>query len=462
LLTNEQDETIVALSTPAGVGAIGVIRVSGREAFSITQKIFKGKNLAQQATHTVHFGYIMDGQVVVDEVVVAIFKEPNSFTKENIVEISCHGSQFILQKVIKLLIRKGCRYAKPGEFTQRAFLNGRFDLAQAEAVADVIAADSEVAHFTAMNQMRGGFSNEIKNLREKLVNFASLIELELDFSEEDVEFANRDDLKKLIYTIQKVLSPLIDSFDSGNAIKSGIATVIAGKPNAGKSTLLNALLNEEKAIVSDIAGTTRDVIEDEIAIEGIKFRFIDTAGLRQTEDKLEAIGIERTRQKLKEAGLIIYLIDATQSINNQSLDEIRQIINSQIPILLIANKVDKITNVEKTDLENKLSILGKNLLFISAAQKNGISQLKSKLLETVNLDNFKSGNATVTNIRHYESLIHTQEALENVLNGLDANITGDFLALEIRQALHHLGLITGEVTNDEILGNIFSKFCIGK
>lgn len=462
MLTNEQDETIVALSTPAGVGAIGVIRVSGREAFSITQKIFKGKNLAQQATHTVHFGYIMDGQVVVDEVVVAIFKEPNSFTKENIVEISCHGSQFILQKVIKLLIRKGCRYAKPGEFTQRAFLNGRFDLAQAEAVADVIAADSEVAHFTAMNQMRGGFSNEIKNLREKLVNFASLIELELDFSEEDVEFANRDDLKKLIYTIQKVLSPLIDSFDSGNAIKSGIATVIAGKPNAGKSTLLNALLNEEKAIVSDIAGTTRDVIEDEIAIEGIKFRFIDTAGLRQTEDKLEAIGIERTRQKLKEAGLIIYLIDATQSINNQSLDEIRQIINSQIPILLIANKVDKITNVEKTDLENKLSILGKNLLFISAAQKNGISQLKSKLLETVNLDNFKSGNATVTNIRHYESLIHTQEALENVLNGLDANITGDFLALEIRQALHHLGLITGEVTNDEILGNIFSKFCIGK
>ena len=449
------EDTIVALSTPVGIGAIGVIRISGLEAINIAQKIFRGKKLADQLSHTAHFGYIMDGEVVVDEVVATIFIAPKSFTKENIVEISCHGSEFIIRRIIKLLIKNGGRYAKAGEFTQRAFLNGRFDLAQAEAVADLIASDSEAAHTAAMNQMRGGFSQEIKNLREKLVNFASLIELELDFAEEDVEFANREDLKQLVYAILKVLEPLINSFDLGNVLKSGVPTVIAGKPNAGKSTLLNALLNEEKAIVSEIAGTTRDVIEDEINIEGIKFRFIDTAGLRETIDKLEAIGIERTRQKMKEASLIIYLFDVnTTTVEALKVEQI-ELQKSSIPFLLVGNKVDQAENV--ADFK-----IFENIHFLSAAQKTGVEELKKRLLVSVKLDNFKTGNTVVTNIRHFESLINTKHALEAVLEGLDTGITGDFLAMDIRQALYHLGLITGEVTNDELLGNIFSKFCIGK
>jgi tRNA modification GTPase len=449
------EDTIVALSTPVGVGAIGVIRVSGTDAISITQKIFKGKKLAETPSHTALFGYIMDGDVVVDEVVATLFLAPKSFTKENVIEISCHGSNFIINRIIKLLIKSGCRYAQPGEFTQRAFLNGRFDLAQAEAVADLIASDSESAHMAAMNQMRGGFSDEIKILREKLLNFASLIELELDFAEEDVEFANRDDLKQLVYNILKVLEPLIHSFDQGNAIKNGVPTVIAGKPNAGKSTLLNALLNEEKAIVSEIAGTTRDVIEDEINIEGVKFRFIDTAGLRETTDKLEAIGIERTRQKMKEASLIIYLYDVNTTHIEELKAEVVELEKAGIPLLLVGNKVDKAGNY--ADFKNL-----KNSLFLSAARKTGIEDLKKKLLEAVKLDTFKTGDTVVTNIRHFESLNNTKESLEAVLEGLDKGVTGDFLAMDIRQALYYLGLITGEVTNDELLGNIFSKFCIGK
>lgn len=449
------DDTIVALSTPVGAGAIGVIRISGQDAIHITQKIFQGKNLLNQPTHTAHFGYILDGNVVIDEVVATVFLAPKSYTNENTVELSCHGSAYIIDKIIKLLLKNGGRYARAGEFTQRAFMNGRFDLAQAEAVADLISSDSESAHLAAMNQMRGGFSLDIKILREKLVNFASLIELELDFAEEDVEFANRENLKQLVYRIVSVLTPLIKSFDLGNVIKSGIPIVIIGKPNSGKSTLLNALLNEEKAMVSSIPGTTRDVIEDEINIEGIKFRFIDTAGLRETEDVLEAMGIERTRHKIKEASLIMYLFDVSDTSISDLEIQLQEFEDLEIPILMVGNKIDQVQDTTPfTSFPN--------IVLISAAKKIGIANLTKKLVEEVNVGGFKTGSAMVTNIRHYESLVNTQNALTDVLNGLDNGATGDFLAMDIRQSLHYLGLITGAVTNDEILGNIFSKFCIGK
>lgn len=448
-------DTIVALSTPTGIGAIGVIRVSGNNAFSITEHIFKGKKLSIQHSHTAHFGHIVDNELVIDEVVATVFKNPNSFTKEDVVEISCHGSPYIINKIIKLLIKNGCRYARAGEFTQRAFLNGRFDLAQAEAVADLIASENESAHTAAMNQMRGGFSKELKNLREELVNFASLIELELDFAEEDVAFANRDDLKKTVLKLHIFTYNLVQSFDLGNAIKNGVPIVIAGKPNAGKSTLLNTLLNEEKAIVSDIAGTTRDVIEDELTLDGIKFRFIDTAGLRETTDKLEAIGIERTRKKMSEASLILYLFDIKKTTLSDIETEKKALLKLQIPIVLVANKIDGFEN--SADFETL-----ENIVFISALEKNGIEQLKSKLLKTVKSTDFKTGDAVITNIRHFENLTQTQQALERILEGLDLNISGDLLAQDIRQALFYLGQITGEVTTDDLLGNIFSKFCIGK
>jgi tRNA modification GTPase len=451
------EDTIVALSTAPGIGAIAVIRLSGENAITITDQIFSGKKLVDQATHTAHFGKIMDGEILIDEVVATIFKSPTSFTKENVVEISCHGSQYIINKIIKLLLKNGARYARAGEFTQRAFMNGRFDLAQAEAVADLIASDSEAAHSAAINQMRGGFSKEIKALRTQLIHFASLIELELDFAEEDVEFADRNQLKHLINNILIVLRPLIDSFDLGNAIKNGIPTVIAGKPNAGKSTLLNVLFNEEKAIVSDIAGTTRDTIEDEINIEGIKFRFIDTAGLRETSDKLESMGIEKTRKKMQESSLILYMFD-TKSTSIEEIKEIDEELKvSGKAYLLIANKVD--VTSPKGDFSQLEAF---NLIFISALEKTGIEQLKKKILTTVKAETFKTGNTVVTNIRHYESLINTRDALEKSLEGLDIGITGDLLAEDIRQSLYHLGLITGEITTDDLLENIFTKFCIGK
>jgi len=450
-------DTIVALSTAPGVGAIAVIRLSGENSFIVADKIFSGKKLENQPSHTAHFGQIIDNEVIIDEVVATVFKSPTSFTKENIVEISCHGSQYVVDKIIKLLSRNGARYARPGEFTQRAFMNGRFDLAQAEAVADLIASDNEAAHTAAITQMRGGFSKEIKILREQLIHFASMIELELDFAEEDVEFADRVQLKQLINNILKVLRPLIESFDLGNAIKNGIPTVIAGKPNAGKSTLLNALLNEEKAIVSDIAGTTRDVIEDEINLEGIKFRFIDTAGLRETTDRLEAIGIARTRQKMQESSLILYLFDAKETTIDEIITINEELIASGKAFLLIVNKVDITT--PNRDYEQLATV---NLIFISALEKTGIDSLKKKVLETVNAKKFKTGDTIVTNIRHYESLINTSQALEQSLLGLDSGITGDLLAEDIRQSLFHLGLITGEITTEDLLENIFSKFCIGK
>ncbi|WP_245827103.1 tRNA uridine-5-carboxymethylaminomethyl(34) synthesis GTPase MnmE [Reichenbachiella faecimaris] len=450
------NDTIVALATAPGVGAIAVIRLSGQACVSVVSPLFSGKDLTKQKTHTVHFGHLIDGDSIVDEVLISLFIAPHSFTKENSLEISCHGSSYIVNRIIQLLVRSGARLAEPGEFTQRAYLNDRFDLAQAEAVADLIASENEAAHATALNQMRGGISNEIKNLREKLVHFASMIELELDFSEEDVEFASRQELKLLIEKIDVVLIQLIDSFQLGNVIKNGVPVVIVGKPNAGKSTLLNALLEEEKAIVSDIAGTTRDIIEDELNIRGVKFRFIDTAGLRETKDQIEAIGVERAEQKMQESSLIMYLFD----LSTESLEVIQSteqmLIEKGKPYILVGNKLDKVLSQQSPLTNNE------HYVSISAKSKAGVEPLKDLIWSKSQMDNFKPGNVVVTNARHYQSLVNTQNALHDVLRGIDNQITNDFLAQDIRHALHFLGEITGEITTDDLLANIFSKFCIGK
>ena len=451
------DDTIIALATPQGIGAIAVLRLSGKEAISLCNQVFHGVDLTRQASHTLHFGTIRDEGSVIDEVLVSLFIAPKSYTAENVVELSCHGSPYIVRKIIQLFLNKGVRLARPGEFTKRAYMNGKFDLAQAEAVADLIASDSEMAHKAALNQMRGGFSQEIRQLREQLIHFASMIELELDFSEEDVEFANRTDLQKLVNNLLLVINPLIGSFDLGNVIKNGVPTVIAGKPNTGKSTLLNALLNEEKAIVSDIPGTTRDFIEDEINLGGISFRFIDTAGLRETTDTIEAMGVERTYAKMKQASLIIYLFDLKNDTFEEIQNDIKKLEDSGIPYLKVGNKIDQ----AKPALLEALKDI-KDIIFISAQHRQHLEMLKDRILEVVNLDTFRTGDTIVTNARHYESLLHTRKALEDVLKGVANGITGDFLAQDIRLALHHLGEITGEITTDDLLGNIFSKFCIGK
>ncbi|WP_149525893.1 tRNA uridine-5-carboxymethylaminomethyl(34) synthesis GTPase MnmE [Sphingobacterium hotanense] len=454
--THSQD-TIVALATSPGVnGAIAVIRLSGPEAVAITDSVFKGKDLSKQASHTIHFGTIRDGDQVIDEVLVSLFIAPHSYTKENVVEISTHNSKYIIERILTLLMKKGARAAKAGEFTLRAFLNGGLDLSQAEAVADLIASNSAASHQIAMQQMRGGFSNQLKQLREDLVHFASLIELELDFAEEDVEFANRDQLRILIEKIYQVIGRLIQSFEQGNVLKNGVPVVIAGKPNVGKSTLLNALLNEERAIVSDIAGTTRDTIEDEINIHGVTFRFIDTAGIRQTEDLIEAKGVERTMEKMKQARLIIYLFDPTQDHIAAVQQQIKEVEVLNIPFVTIINKSDLLSEDQRAEY----AVL--NPIYISAKQQQGIEGLKDELLNQVNLSQINTDDTIVTNIRHLEALQHTREALEKVLFGIDNPITSDFLAMDIRQALHHLGEITGTVTTDDLLENIFSKFCIGK
>ncbi|MFM9840038.1 MAG: tRNA uridine-5-carboxymethylaminomethyl(34) synthesis GTPase MnmE [Cyclobacteriaceae bacterium] len=453
---NNIENTIIALATPQGTSAIAVIRLSGKNCIELTQRIFKGKNLTQQSTHTIHFGTLHDGEKPIDEVLVSIFKEPNSFTKENSVEVSCHGSVVIVKEIIKLFLKQGARLAEPGEFTKRAFFNGRFDLAQAEAVADLIHAETDNARQAALNQMRGGFSKEIQHLREELIHFASLIELELDFGEEDVEFAKRDDLKKLILRIQSYLQSLIQSFDQGNVIKNGIPTVIAGKPNAGKSTLLNALLNEEKAIVSEIPGTTRDVIEDEMILGGLSFRFMDTAGLRETKDVIEALGVERTRDRMKNASLILYLFD----LSNTSLEEIQKeeegLKELGIPYLKIGNKMDKASPTFISQLEKE------NFILISASAKTNINQLKERIISQFQIKQIKQGDVVVTNLRHFQNLVQTHDSLDRVLAGMGKGTTGDFLAMDIRQALHYLGEITGSITSDDLLANIFSKFCIGK
>lgn len=451
------EDTIVALATSSGTnGAIAVIRVSGQNAIKITNEIFKGKNLLQQASHTIHFGTIRDGEEIIDEVLVSLFVAPNSYTRENSVEISTHNSKYIIERVVNLLIKKGARAARPGEFTLRAFLNGGMDLSQAEAVADLIASNSAASHQVAMQQMRGGFSNQLKSLREDLIHFASLIELELDFSEEDVEFANRDQLKNLINKIQVIVQKLVQSFEQGNVLKNGVPVVIAGKPNVGKSTLLNAFLNEERAIVSDIAGTTRDTIEDEINIHGVTFRFIDTAGIRETADVIEAKGVERTREKMKQARLIIYLFDPTQDKVEEVQAQLPEIERLQIPFVTIINKSDLLSEAQK-DVYNAL-----NPLYISAKEQIGVEELKDELINHVQLGNLNTDDVMVTNIRHVEALQKTADSLERVIYGIDNPVTSDFLAMDIRQALYHLGEITGSVSTDDLLDNIFSKFCIGK
>ncbi|SFF97585.1 tRNA uridine-5-carboxymethylaminomethyl(34) synthesis GTPase MnmE [Pontibacter chinhatensis] len=451
-------DTIVAVATASGTGAIAVIRLSGPEAITITNSVFKGKDLTKQASHTIHFGTIRDNEKVLDEVLVSLFVAPHSYTKENVVEISCHGSDYIVQQIMQLLLKQGARLANAGEFTKRAFLNGQFDLAQAEAVADLIASDSALSHDVAMKQMRGGFSQEIKRLRAELVHFASMIELELDFGEEDVEFADRDQLRSLIGNIQSIIRELLMSFELGNVIKNGVPTVIVGKPNAGKSTLLNKLLNEEKAIVSDVPGTTRDFIEDEISIAGITFRFIDTAGLRETTDKVEAIGVERTMQKLSQSSLIIYLFDITEETPAKVQAELERLNPNNLPLVAVANKIDQAS-------PEKLAafVTMEGLVQISAAEGAHLEDLKQALVEKVNLGKLDTQSQTiVTNLRHVDSLNKTYAALDDVLNGLGLGISGDLVAADIRRALYSLGQITGEITTDDLLDNIFTKFCIGK
>ena len=454
-MTNTE-ETIVALATPTGIGAIGVIRLSGPDAIVIANKVFKGKDLTKQESHTIHFGNIVDGDIILDEVLVSLFIAPKSYTRENVVEISCHGSAYILESIIKLLIKNGARSAKPGEFTLRAFLNGQMDLSQAEAVADLIASNSKASQQVALQQLRGGFSNQLQTLRDQLVQFASLIELELDFAEEDVEFANRDQLKKLIHEITRVITALIQSFELGNAIKQGVNTVIAGRPNAGKSTLLNALLNEERAIVSHIPGTTRDTIEEVLNIHGINFRLIDTAGIREATDAIEKIGVERTMEKINQSALLVYVYDAEQITLADLNSDLENLQRPGVTMLIVANKADLLTPEQLTALPHTQSAI-----IISAKEKRHIDELKAKIYHAAVKDQLDGNETLVTNIRHLEALQKTEEALARVLNGIDS-VTSDFLSMDIKQALHYLGEITGAVTTDDLLENIFSKFCIGK
>ena len=464
-------DAIVALATPSGAGAIAIIRVSGYNAITIANTIFqsiKRKDLTKQKSHTLHLGNIVDDKKVLDQVLISIFKGPNSYTGEDTIEISCHGSIYIQQQIIQLLLRKGCRMANAGEFTLRAFLNGKLDLSQAEAVADLISSDNEASHQIAMQQMRGGFSNEISKLREELLNFASLIELELDFAEEDVAFADRTQFAALLSRIEFVLKRLIDSFAIGNVIKNGIPVAIVGEPNVGKSTLLNALLNEERAIVSEIAGTTRDTIEDELVIGGISFRFIDTAGIRETKDVVESIGIQKTFEKIEQAQVVLFLIDSLQLIidnENKLKIEIEKIKNKfpQKPLIVVINKVDSLNQEQTKILLDKLSIINYQLsIKISAKQKIGIEELKNTLLSFVNTGALRNNETIITNTRHYDSLLKALEEIQKVRFGLQNNLSSDLMAIDIKEALYHFGMITGQVTNDELLGNIFANFCIGK
>lgn len=459
------DDTIAALATPQGFGAIAVIRLSGKNAIAITEYVFytktlKHKVLANKASHTAHFGIISEHGVIIDEVLVTIFKAPNTYTGEEIVEISCHGSVFIQQQILQILHKHGARPAQPGEFTLRAFLNGKLDLSQAEAVADLIASNSATSHQVAMQHMRGGFSSKISILRENLLNFASLIELELDFSEEDVEFADRTDLRKLIHTIQSIIDKLIGSFDVGNVIKNGIPVAIVGKPNAGKSTLLNVLLEDDRAIVSEIPGTTRDTIEDEIIIDGVLFRLIDTAGIRTTTDVIEQIGVNKAFEVIKKSAIVIYLFD-THELSRGDLELEMNVVRDHIgtsQLLVVGNKID----FEQLDELKKEFADVPHIQFISAKEHTNIAELKATLVSLFDTRTVNTTDTIVTNSRHVNALTKAQDALQKVNEGLNTQIQSDFLALDIRYALEALGEITGQVTNDDLLGNIFSKFCIGK
>ncbi len=452
------DDTIVALATPPGVGAIGIIRLSGKNAFAIINKLFPAKNLQEQPSHTLHVGFLRDETEVLDEVVVSLFKGPKSYTGEDVVEISCHGSPFIHDKVIAACIKHGARIAKPGEFTQRAFLNAKLDLTQAEAVADLIASNTSASHKNAVNTIRGGFSEQLKEMREQLISFSALIELELDFSQEDVQFADRTQLKNLVGEISTKTNQLIHSFKLGNVIKNGVSVAIIGKPNAGKSTLLNTLLNENRAIVSEIAGTTRDTIEELINIDGIIFRLIDTAGIREhSGDVIESIGMERSLEKMKSADLVLYIFDAgekREEVGSWKSELDRQGLN----YLLAANKIDETGEENAREKFGDLS----NIVFISAKQHLHTEVLKERMVDTVLEGTVQTDNTIITNARHYHALKEVEKSLADVLAGLNNQLPGDLLALDIRRCLHYLGDITGEITNEDQLDYIFSKFCIGK
>src|SRR5690554_1143975 len=461
-----KEDIICAISTPPGMGAIAVVRVSGTGSIELADKIFRspsGNKLADAKPNTVHFGRIEWKGTLLDEVLVTLFHAPRSFTGEESVEIACHGSVYIQQKLMELLMARGARMALAGEFTRRAFRNGKFDLSQAEAVADLIASTSSASHRVAMNQMRGGFAKKLVDLRDKLLQFVSLIELELDFSEEDVEFANRDKLRELTVEIEQEIDTLAGSFQLGNAIKSGIPVAIIGETNVGKSTLLNLLLNEEKAIVSDIHGTTRDVIEDTVNISGVSFRFIDTAGIRHTTDTIETMGIERTFQKIGQASIVLWMIDLTTPV-----EKIESLAESIVPkladkhVLLLFNKADLLPDAERVEKEHILPELKAERLFISAKKQQNTDVLQQLLLKAAAIPQIGEHDVIVTNLRHYEALVKALEAVRRVKEGLEIGISSDFISQDIRECMFYLGEITGQISTDEILGNIFSKFCIGK
>jgi tRNA modification GTPase len=461
-----QHETIIALATPAGCGAIAVIRISGSDAIKMVSPHFKTKSalsLLDCESHTVHLGWLKKGPRLLDEVLITVFRAPRSYTGENVVEISCHGSSYIQQEILQFFLQKGCRMARAGEFTLRAFLNGKMDLSQAEAVADLIASENEASHLLALRQMRGGYSSQIQDLRNQLIHFASMITLELDFSGEDVAFADRSAFEELLRKISELLKKLIDSFAMGNVIKKGIPIAISGQPNVGKSTLLNALLKEEKAIVSAVAGTTRDAIEDEITLNGIGFRFIDTAGIRETQDTVEKIGIQRTFKKMEEARVLLYMMDATELMDiklagaRAESEKLREKYPEK-PIVLLVNKVDKVNESTRKIIATSLG----NVLFLSAKTGEGLDELQQYLLGFVETGFLRNEDPVVSNSRHFEALLKALKAIDNVQEGIAEEVPSDLLSVDINQALYHLGEITGEITSDDLLGNIFANFCIGK
>lgn len=451
------DDTIVALATAHGIGAIGVIRLSGNKAIDIVNELFPSKDLSQQPSHTLHVGLLKENGIVLDEVVVSLFKDPKSYTGEDVVEISCHGSPYIQEQVLNACVAHGARLARPGEFTQRAFLKGKLDLTQAEAVADLIASNTEASRNTALHNIRGGFSSVLKELREQLIQFSALIELELDFATEDVEFADRTQFYELIQKLSLQTQQLIDSFQLGNVIKNGVTVAIVGKPNAGKSTLLNTLLNENRAIVSEIAGTTRDTIEEIININGILFRLVDTAGIRESKDVIELIGVEKSREKMQQADIVLYLFDTTEESQAAVEAALLEVQQQNKNFIAVGNKLDKLG---EEPAQQKFS--GDGILFISAKAQHHIDVLKERLVDKIVQGTVHSENTIVTNARHYTALQQVQQSLTDIKTGMNNNLPGDLLALDIRRCLHYLGEITGEVSNEDRLDYIFSKFCIGK